>query len=231
MQAAFPMVPLSVRAWIITTVSFSETCNSLEASLRDAESRNVCIEDYSRDLNGWILLADFRTIFSGFRIGSQNGKKMRLFTFVIDLCSGSRSNYSSPPERTTRCGSVPPSFRHYREPLTTAMLVFQSAVTVRPPLSRRQLLIVRGDLAGYIQSFVPLRAPPSRRLGLCPPTTTCIVCLAGHALTSATYSFERTTRARESISIRRQRCHRICRIAETFAANRGVSRMRNYPEM
>lgn len=28
--AAFPMVPLSVRAWIITTVSFSETCNSLE---------------------------------------------------------------------------------------------------------------------------------------------------------------------------------------------------------
>lgn len=59
MQAAFPMVPLSVRAWIITTVSFSGTCNSLEASSQDAESRNVCIEDCSRDLNGWIFLSGF----------------------------------------------------------------------------------------------------------------------------------------------------------------------------
>lgn len=70
MQTAFPMVPLSVRAWIITTVSFSETCNSLKASLRDAESRNVCIEDCSRDLNGWIFLADFRTIFSGKQVSA-----------------------------------------------------------------------------------------------------------------------------------------------------------------
>lgn len=33
---------------------------------------------------------------------------------------------------------------------------------VRPPLSRRQLLIVRSDLAGHIQSFVSTRALPSR---------------------------------------------------------------------
>jgi len=90
------------------------------------------------------------------------------------------------------------------------------AVIVRPPLSWRQLLIVRSDLAGYIQSFVPSRPSVSlfRPLSL---TTTGIVCLAGHALTSVTYSSERTMRAREHIDTA-QRCHRICRIAETFAA-------------
>lgn len=139
MQAAFPMVPLSIRAWIITTVSFSGTCNSLEANSRDAESRNVCIEDCSRDLNGWIFLADFRTIFPregrGSRIGSQNGKKIRLFVYYRFMLQLSLELQPPSPRRGPVTAGVPPSFQHYREPLTTAMLVF------RRPLPRDRLYL------------------------------------------------------------------------------------------
>lgn len=74
----------------------------------------------------------------------------------------------------------------------------------------------------HVLLFVPLRRFSVFILGY---DDECIVrdWGAGQALTSVTYNFgERWTdaRAREHIDTT-QRCHRICRTAETFAANRG----------
>lgn len=73
------------------------------------------------------------------------------------------------------------------------------AIPARPPLSRRQLLIVRSDLAGYIQSFVPSRPSVSafvsgRRRVLC----------AWLATRWPTPLTPKERRAHERISIRRE---------------------------
>jgi len=77
------------------------------------------------------------------------------------------------------------------------------AVTVRSALSRRQLLIVRGDLAGYIQSFVPSRSSvsPSR-----PLSSTTMYCVVGWPRVDQRHlqSRKNNARARASRSIRRK---------------------------
>lgn len=97
---------------------------------------------------------------------------------------------------------VPPSFRHYPKlwAANNGDARILPAVTVSPPLSRRQLLIVRGDLAGYIQSFVPSR--PSVSAFVLVDDVHCV--LGWPRVDQRHLQSRKKTRARASISIWRK---------------------------
>lgn len=131
MQLHFPWCYCPSERGLLLLFPLAKPVIAWKRAPRDAESQNACVEDCSRDLNGRIFLADFRTRYfqrTGSRAGSQSGKEnkiTRALSLSIYANSPASARIIAPPEKT---GGVPPSSRHYREPLTATMLV------PRPPL-------------------------------------------------------------------------------------------------